>query len=203
MNITWEGIKEIFYAIGAVAGLIALFRPVLQHKYDLDNKRYEKINSELPEELFMSIEFSTWQSRLINDDLFTPLNNLCREIEHNLESVRFSGPLSKWYKIESGNLVNVYRKYREYVQVPEWEPENRDNKEQEKTIWRFNKQAFKEGNRKYDDYVKHLEEAEKLAEKMHLHAKRLQIISELHILETPLAFYLIPKRIKKIEQQKT
>lgn len=200
MDISWAGIKEVFFALGAIAGFLALLKPVFQQKYDLDRDRIRSLMEKMPESLFSNLQYSTWSSRSIRAGLFDPLDHLCFDVKKKSDSVRFSGPLSSWYAQEINELVSLYKSFREYVQVPEWEPIIKDLEGEEETYWVFNKQAYETDSGDYDKYAHDLSSATKLAEKMHLQIQRLQIISELHLIEAPISRFLLPKRFLALEE---
>lgn len=40
---TWSDIKEVFYAVGATAGVVALFRPAIESKFQRDHERFAEV----------------------------------------------------------------------------------------------------------------------------------------------------------------
>ena len=90
------------------------------------------------------------------------------------------------------DIAEHYRGLREYVQVPEWEPQDRDGE----TIWFFNKQAFRNEFGIPENYAEHLENVAAEAHEITLAYQRFQIVSDLHIFEVPFAKLLLAKRIR-------
>ncbi|WP_330970217.1 hypothetical protein, partial [Lysobacter sp. A3-1-A15] len=93
MELSWPVIKEAFFAVGSAAGVVALFRPVLDKKHQRDVERAERILTILPEQLVVDLESSLYQSRLVPEWMFQPLDQLAHEVRTNQDHIRFSGPL--------------------------------------------------------------------------------------------------------------
>jgi hypothetical protein len=199
----WENSKEVFFALGSAAGFLALLKPVFQQKYDRDAERCKGVISSIPESLILDIEYSTWNSRIVKESLFSPIEKVIFERERNLEPLRFSGPLAKWYIAEIDGLCSAYRGYRHFVQVPEWEPEEREEDGTHVYYWRFNKRAYEERPGVMREYAPDLAAATEQMRVMNRHLQRLQVISEMHLLEVPLARFLLHKRFKALKETKT
>jgi hypothetical protein len=63
MDISWGAVKEVFFAVGSAAGVLALLRPVIESKHQCDLKRAERILGLIPEQLVIDREPSNkWGS---------------------------------------------------------------------------------------------------------------------------------------------
>lgn len=196
MDTSWATVREVFFAVGSLAGLLAFIRPVFDSKFRRDQERADRIRQLLPEDSIVDLEPQIYQSRYVSTEAFRPFAQLQNDLSNNMDSVRFSGPLKKYYRAELVRLLNAYRELRKYVQVPWWKltTELRDGVEE--IYWDFDKsQFFKDGVEKRD-YAKHLDEAGACAERIKLAYQRFQVVSDMHLLESPLAFFLLPRRFK-------
>lgn len=203
MSLSWDFFKEVFYTIGAVAGILAVFRPVLQHKYDLDNSRATAILEKFPERMLLELSTATWDARRIPTDLLIPFDELLDDIHQNLDSVRFSGPLSRYYSAEISALGDLYHEFRKYVQVPMWQPLKIDSFSISTYYWVFDKKSFLDEHGYQTDYAYHLACADELVEKMRERVRRIKLISEMHVLETPFSRILLPSRLRQSSLKKT
>lgn len=198
MEIRWELVKEVFYAIGSVAGVLALARPLAESKFQRDLERAERIKKLLNEQEVIDLARFVYDMRRIEDKRFQPFDQLEHERRTNQEVVRFSGPLAKYFSREVDGLLSAYIKLREYVQVNEWEPHAYPTDDGKRGYeWRFNKQAFEDVNGIARDYAKHLEEAAKQADEMKKAFQRLQLVAELHLLEAPIAGWLLRRKYER------
>lgn len=198
----WDVIKEIFFAIGSAAGVLALAKPVFESKDIRDKKRFEYLSDILSEELFRNLEFCITQRRRIPGDIFNALDKVTYEIEENIEKLRFSGPFSKWYINELHEIRDSYLSLRKLIQVPFWEPYYVSEDDDSEYEWRFNKQEFKTENGSLRRYDEHLLNAGKLSIRAWEAYRRLQIINEAHMYEYPLAFWLLPRRFELLKMNK-
>ncbi|PKL98358.1 MAG: hypothetical protein CVV19_12190 [Gammaproteobacteria bacterium HGW-Gammaproteobacteria-9] len=196
MGVTWDGVKEIFYVIGSVAGIIALLRPVFESKYDRDKTRFNKIIEQLNEQRVIDLDSDIYQSRTILNSSFVPFDRLRNERRSNHDSVRFSGPYAKQYRDALDEMLERYGKLREFIQVDAWEP-TVNPADPTDSYWRFNKQAFMK-NGYSDAYVEHLNEAARIAEELKLKFQRFQLVGDLHLYEWPIANLLLTLRTKAL-----
>ncbi|MES2564975.1 MAG: hypothetical protein V4637_19960 [Pseudomonadota bacterium] len=195
MEITWVGIKEVFYAVGSLAGVLALSKPLIESKFQRDAARVEHIKSLLSEQDLIDLSHYVYDSRRIEDSRLRPFDQLEHERRTNQDVVRFTGPLAKYYSRELDELLSAYAKFREYVQVPEWEPHRHVTDDGTSHFeWRFNKAAFEDHQGIARDYAKHLYEATEQAERMKRAFQRFQLVAELHLYEAPLARWLLDRR---------
>jgi hypothetical protein len=198
MNVSWHTVKEVFYAVGSVAGVIALARPLAESKYQRDAERAQRIKSLISEQALIDLAPFIYDSRRVDDSSFAPFDRLAHERRTNQDSVRFTGPLAKHFNRELAELIAAYERLREYVQVNEWEPyaytldDGKSGYE-----WRFNKAAFEDRDGIARDYAKHLYDATEQAEQMKKAFQRFQLVAELHLFETPLAGWLLRRRYKR------
>lgn len=196
---TWSDIKELLYAIGATAGLIALFRPAIESKFQRDNERSAEVCKLVDELNLVSLASRVDNQRQVPDKEFDPFRILAEDRRHNVESLRFSGPLAKYFLREIDAMIKAYEELRGYIQVDEWEPSSRQQEDgTEYRIWVFNKDAhaFCTEDGVSDHYAKHLTDAAEKADEIRKAFQRLQLVSELHLFEAPLASQLLKRRFK-------
>lgn len=191
--LTWADIKEIFFTIGSIAGVIALAKPVFEDKMKRDQIRIQHIIDLLPEQELLNLEYCVWNARAVPSSTFNNLYTLAHELQTKQDCVRFNGPNSKYLKIAVKDITEAYSSLRELVQVPEWEPITHSDGD---TVWTFNKEAFINSEGFPSGYAGHLEDAAKRALALTLAFQRFQIVSELHLLEIPFAKQLLARRIK-------
>ena len=198
MDLSWDVVKEVFFAIGSVAGVVALFRPVLDVKHKRDIERSNRLMSLLPEQLVVDLEPSLYRDRKVPRRMFQPFEQLKHELRTNQDGVRFSGPLRKVLSSELAGVLEAYEKLRAHVQAPEWEPwSGRGDEDTSADSWTFNKQAFFKDERGIlQGYVQHLNECADLAREIARAYQRFQIAAETHLLEVPVARWLLPRRYK-------
>lgn len=193
--LSWELIKEIFFTLGSIAGVLALARPVIEQKYQRDLERINYVKELINEQTIIDLDYQLYQARRVPDSTFNTLNHLFHLLDTNHEKVRFSGPIRKWVRALLLELEEQYRLLRELVQVDMWEPRTVANGQ---VYWYFNKEAFKEnGQGVPTKYSEHLDSAGRLAKEMQHAYKKFLIAAELHLYEIPFAKWLLPKRYKK------
>lgn len=197
MEIRWEIVKEVFYAVGSVAGVLALARPLAESKFQRDVARTERIKNVVNEQELIDLARFVYDTRRIEDRRFHPFDQLEHERRTNQDVVRFTGPLAKYLTRELDALLSAYAKLREYVQVNEWEPHSYTSDDGKPAYeWRFNKQAFEDSHGIARDYAQHLYEAAEQADEMKKAYQRFQLVAELHLFETPFAAWLLRGRYK-------
>jgi hypothetical protein len=198
MNIS--DVKDYFFLLGSIAGLLALLRPVLELKFERDRKRAEKILELVPEEHMKAMDFHVEQARAVPVSDFCPLNRLKDEWTDKTDLVRFSGPLKAHYLKEVEQIVRNYNQLREYIQVPYWEPTSAGDDKPDTHKWSFNKSYFPDTTiGSQGDYDVHLSEASKIVGKVRDGLRRIQVIMEMHLLEVLFARFLLPKRLREVE----
>ncbi|WP_447734773.1 hypothetical protein [Rhodanobacter soli] len=198
MVITWGGIKDWFFLIGSLAGAVAFIRPWIERKAAKDQQRIDHVKSLINEQQLVDLEASVYQFRSVDAEQFEPFSRLTYERRTNQDSVRFSGPFAARLGAQLDSLLASYKRLRDYIQVPEWEPKNHIRGDDEKiTVWDFNKQAFQKESGGLKDYARHLDEAAQQAVEMKEAFQRFQIVAETDLLELPFARWLIPMRFKK------
>jgi hypothetical protein len=196
---TWSDIKEVFYAVGAIAGVIALLRPVIESKFQRDQERLTGVRKLVNEIGLVNLVSRIDNQRQVPDKEFEPFRVLAYDRSHNLESLRFSGPLAKHFLHEVDAIIAAYEDLRGYIQVDEWEPTNRKAEDgTEYTVWVFNKSAgaFKGADGVPRNYAQHLTEAAAKADEIRRAFQRLQLVSELHFFEVPFAKKLLKRRFE-------
>ena len=197
MNVSWSEIKEVFYAIGSVAGVIALARPLVESKYQRDASRVDEIKSLVSEQMLVDLEGYIYQHRQVRAEYFRPFDHLSHQLRTNQDAVRFAGPLAKYFRRELKSLLKNYGLLRNYIQVNEWQP--RTHKLEDGTeylSWDFNKSAFTQQDGIQRDYAQHLDEAAEQAVQMKRAFQRFQLVAELHLYEVLVARWLLPRRNK-------
>lgn len=187
----WYELKDVLYTIGSIAGVTALVRPVLEQRMARDQSRIQKVFALLNEQDLLNLEYCVWHSRWIPDSTFAKLASVRYGLADNVDDFRFSGPAAKYLSSALSDVVSSYERLRELVQVPEWEPVERDGEQ----YWSFNKRAFENERGLPEKYAEHLHEAARLAKEIALAFQRFQIVSELHMLEVPIARLLLRRRI--------
>lgn len=198
MEIRWEIVKEVFYAIGSVAGVLALARPLAESKFQRDAARVERIKALVSEQDLVDLEQFVYDSRRVEDRRFQPFDQLTHERRTNQDVVRFTGPLAKYLSRELDGLLLAYSRLRDFIQVNEWEPHAYTTDEGHRVYeWRFNKQAFEDEDGIARDYAKHLSDAADQAGEMKKAFQRFQLVAELHLFEALVAGWLLRRRYKR------
>jgi len=179
----WGTIKDAFFVVGSLAGILAWLRPAIESKHQEDMKRAAAILAKFDENGVVELPYFTYNPRQIPGWCLQPFDGVRASIEENRQEVRFIGPLREKLRSELELMVHAYDAYREYVQVPEWEPVK--DADSGGYNWRFNKTAFREPQGKVsDEYVRHLDAATHAAELVKLRFQRFQALTELHFFET-------------------
>ena len=196
---TWSDIKEVFYAVGAIAGVIALLRPVIESKFQRDQDRLVSVRKLVDEIGLVNLVNRVDSQRQVPDGEFEPFRVLAHDRRHNLESLRFSGPLAKYLLREIDAIIKAYEDLRGYIQVDEWEPTSRKKEDgTEYTVWVFNKSAgaFRGIDGVPRNYAQHLTEAAAKADEIRKAFQRLQVVGELHFFEVPFAKRILERRFE-------
>lgn len=203
MPLEWSHVKEAFFAAGSIAGLLAIFKPVFEGKFQRDLDRARGVISSLDEQKVTELADWIYLHRKVRESDFSSFDRLIYAVQNNQDSIRFSGPLKKYYKSEIADILSGYKDLREFIQVPEWEPVSHSKDDGETEVrWIFNKKSFFEKELGAPrDYAKHLYEAAESAQQIKRSFQRFQIISEMHLLEVPLAKWLLPRRFQEIDLQ--
>ena len=195
MSISWPVVKEIFFALGSVAGVLAFIRPLLESKHQRDQERLRRIFEILPEQTVIDLEPSVYQSRMVWSEDFYRFDRLAAELRSNQEGVRFIGPYGPRLKRELIGLIAAYGSLRDLIQVPWWEPQaDRESGEDHRFFWNFNKSAFEGADRVPRNYAQHLDQCVDRVREIRRAYQRLQLVGELHLLELPFAHLLLKKR---------
>ena len=186
-----EIVKDAFFFLGSLAGIISLSRSILEGRYTSDKNKLEKILSEVSEENMVNLYNGIWQSQRV---FFKPLDALYRldnDIDNNFESVRFHGPLKTYIETELKGITTNIDNLREQIQVPYWNPkETGDNGYRE-----INKEWFYDHQ---EDYVLNMDRAKLFTQKIRDHIRKLQVIKDIHFLECYIPFLNLDKRIANI-----
>ena len=199
MNLNWNDVKEPLTIIGSCAGIFAFYKTIVESKFKRDLNKIDSIKQLINEQALVNLESQIYQARRVPKKQFEPFDKLAHELNTNQETVRFTGPVAKYLKNELDSLINAYQGLREYIQVDEWLPQDLNNEDGSTLeVWDFNKMAtaFTKNTGYPKDYGNHLDAAAEQAVKMKKAFNRFQVVTELHLFETPLACYLLKKRFK-------
>lgn len=202
MIVDWVFIKQLLYVLAPIGALFAFYRKVIESKFNRDLEKIEYIKSLVKEKALVDLEYEIYQVRQVPRKQFDPFDQLSRELRTNQEVIRFTGPLSRYLKIELDNLIEAYVDLRRYIQVDEWLPQDHKNEDGSKyQAWDFNRNAnaFTQETGYPTNYASHLDCAAEQAAKMKKTFNRFQLVSELHLFEVPFAGYLLKKRFKKFD----
>ena len=88
----WSDIKEVFYTVGAVAGVVALLRPVAESKFQRDQERLAGVRKLVDELSVIKLASRIDSQRQVPDKEFEPFRIIAYDREHKHEGLRFSGP---------------------------------------------------------------------------------------------------------------
>ena len=199
MNLNWNDIKEPLTVLGSFAGIFAFYKAIIESKFKRDLTKIDSIKLLINEQALVNLESQIYQARRVPRKQFDPFDRLAHELNTNQESIWFAGPVAKYLKNELDNLIKAYLGLREYIQVDEWLPQDLINEDGSTLeVWDFNKNAtaFTRDKGYPKDYAKHLDAAAEQAVEMKKAFNRFQVVTELHLFETPLACYLLKKRFK-------
>ncbi len=187
-------LERLYVVIGATGGFFALFKPIFEKHFSKDVNRANYVISLINEQDLVNLNFMIYNSRSIPSEFFSRFDRLERELYNKQDVVRFSGLLKKKLKRELIDLLNLYDELRDYIQVPEWHPEQRG----EDFFWVLNKKEFDLTLSPSNDrsYAKHLERACNLADDMKIQLQRLQTVADLHIYEALFSWFILPIRFR-------
>lgn len=190
----WAVVKEIFFALGSIAGALAFLRPVIDSKFKRDQERADHVKKLLPEQDVIDLEFTVYQRRFIETNQFHPYTELRSDVANNADTVRFSGPLRRYYVAELTRLLDAYTDLREMIHAPQWKYRREDIDGEEETAWVFDSSAFYKNGVEVEDYAAHLDQAAICAERIRVAFQRFQVVSDVHLLESPFAWFLLKRR---------
>lgn len=185
-------LKDAFFIVGSIAGVLAFLRPVVESKHQKDIERLSAILSKFPENQIMALDSCVYNSRRIPESVLRPFDEIEHKHGDGWQELKFVGPLKKILEPEFKCLVAEYREFREYVQVPEWEPREVDGQYD----WLFNKQSFREGHAISDKYAEHLQQATDAAIQLRKRFQRIQAVTDLHFFEVLFGRFCAPRLFK-------
>lgn len=73
MDVTWSSVKEVFFAVGSVAGVLALLRPLVEAKLQRDSARVDRIKSLVNEQRLVDLKARIYQREVPCED-FEPFD---------------------------------------------------------------------------------------------------------------------------------
>jgi len=194
-----EFAKNMFFFIGSVMGILGFFKPLLEPLLESNRQRWEKLQQVVTENDFENLELQTWYSRYIKDENLDRIERLMDDILSKSEYLRFGPFLKKHYESELSELRRLYVCFRQLVQVPEWIPVGHSKGSEQEPGWDFNKNAFDKGNGYGEDYADDLYIASWYAQRMRNSYRRLSVLVDIHLVEMPMAWQIVPKRMAAIE----
>jgi hypothetical protein len=188
--------KEIFLLIGAVLGIVAFCKTMLDPILESNRKKWEEIKKRVDELHFQNLEFEIEQQRLIDMDTLRPIEKFVMDIRDDVKYLRFGPVLGREFSTHLNNLRNHYLKFRDYVQTPYWEPVGDvTDREVQVTGLKLNKDAFDHRDHICDGhYAVNIDNAADQAEKMRMEFRALSILANLHLLELPFARRIVRQR---------
>lgn len=194
-----EFAKNMFVLIGSVIGILVFFKPLLESLLESNRQRWEKLQQIVTENDFEYLEFQTCSSRYIKDENLDRIQRLMYDIKDRPEYLRFGPFLKKRYESELSELLRLYGCFRQLVQVPQWIPVGRSKGSEQEPGWCFNKDAFNKGRGYPEDYADDLYIVSWYAQRMRNSYRRLSVLADIHLVEIPLAWRIVSKRMAAIE----
>lgn len=190
-----ELIRNIFFFIGSVLGILAFIRTVTESAFDENRRKWEDLQAKLREQDLISLQYQIFMRRRVNDELLDRIDELIHDIDQDAEYLRFGPPFRKLFENYKHKLSESYRCLRGYVQVPYWQIGETVEKDAEYVYWNFDKSFFyEEVPEGHDTYIDHLNEASDTADEMRHHYRALSVLANLHSFEAPFAHWIVKKR---------
>lgn len=189
-------VKDIFFLIGSIFGILAFTQTFFKSAMEANRKRWAQVREVADDTDFREVQAGTWNHRVRGLNLGR-IETMIHDIREDAEYLRFGPPLRRHYLEVLAELVEAHGRYRELVQVPEWEPTFASDGSEAPLDWAFNRAAFI-GDRGYpDDYASHLEDATAAAANMRTVYKKLATLSDLHLWEVPVAGWIVARRVRE------
>jgi hypothetical protein len=191
-----ETAKDIFFFVGSFLGILAFLRISVDALRIRDRRAWDHFREMITEADLRNLEFQVELSRRIDSQLLSRLGNLVNLIQHDDENVRFGPLLRKHFRRHLDSFVRLYFELREFVQVPWWQPERAEGDgEADRIDWFFCKKAFFSGEYpQAGTYVDHLRMAADIVAAMRVEHRALSTLSELDLVEIPLAARIVRRR---------
>ncbi|KTT63611.1 hypothetical protein NS383_18975 [Pseudomonas oryzihabitans] len=195
MDITWAGIKEVFFFLGSCAGLFTLMRPLFESKAKFDEERFRIVKADVNERWLHFLADAGKTEELDSQEL-EKLDQLAMAFRSGREVSRFSGPFANHYRTALGDFVGAWEAYRKIVCRGPWLPAGK--------TWRFDRNYFTRKERNSDGLIRQwdtgsdeaIANARAAAGEVIDAYKKLTVVSELHLLEWPIAGLLLRRRFK-------
>lgn len=198
MEFSWQVAKDAFFSLGSLAGLVALLRPIFESKHELDRERLSEIFEVMSEREISELSRLVWRERKVPSKSLDKLYMLERQIASGSKAVRFSSMLRKWYLREVEEITRHTDVFLADFGAPYWTIAKADS-EAGGHYYCFNKSEF---NQDHDDsftYRDYLSSLESHILRIQECYRRLEVISELHFLESMFAFALLPRRFARVK----
>lgn len=192
-------IKNAFFVVGSLAGILAWLRPAIESKHKEDMNRAAAILSRFEENAVIDLPSFTYLYRRVPDYCLHPFDAIRHDIADNKQAVRFVGPLGNALRGELEQMVAAYNVYRKHVQVPGWIPFR--EAETQESGWEFDRDAFNDGERVTDRYARELDAAAEAADAVVLRFQRFQALTELHFFEALAAKIFVPRKFRTANLQ--
>jgi hypothetical protein len=181
--------KEVFLLVGAMLGVLAFCKTMLDPVMESNRKKWEEIKKHLDEDDFITLDHEVWDLRRISVETINKFTNFIVDIEQDAEYLRFGPVLRSQFASHLLKLRSHYREFRQYVKSPYWDTDSRfDNDPFFRGALVLNKLAFaKPPHNKIEDYTVNLFKAAELVETMRVDFRSIGILANLHVLEIPFA----------------
>lgn len=190
-----ELVRNIFFFIGSVLGILAFIRTVTEPAFAESQDKWKAVQEKLLEQDLINLQYQVYMKRRVNTELLDRVDSLVRDIEQDAEYLRLGPPFRNFFTDHKTNFSKCYRKLREYIQVPYWQLNKFVLEEIEYDRWDFDKKFFhEEVPEGHDAYIDHLNEASDTVDEMRHHYRALSILANLHSFEAPFARWIVKNR---------
>ena len=197
-----QSAKELFFWLGSLAGITAFIRPLLESKFESDREKTTKILETIPEEVMRELEFAIWQVRRVPVRLLNGLETISADHSQRMTYLTFHGPLKSFLAEEVSRIVRLYEELRSYVQVPYWCCRSSEEGDDSAFEWTFDRTHFEDEAPGGRDYVVYLEGPAERAGRIRDCVRRVQVLREVHFLESYLAKLFLKERLTKVELER-
>lgn len=186
-------IRDSFFFIGSVAGILAWIQPMFVARHHRDQQRALGIIRSLDEQRIVNLQVDI-SHRHIPVETFLAVQDVKHWYVTGQEKARFSGFLRDYYKEELRLFLDAYEKLRGYIEAPQWEVRYIDG---EPSYWTLNKGAYIGQDGYPTGYSEDICEAEKWAREMRYRLQRFVVLAEIHFLESIIAKVSVERHFKR------